>query len=532
MKKIKYLIFLASLGAVSCAKLGENPRSFIPASQFYKTQADAVAAVTAAYSLLNSGANSIQTPYNTLFNTGMDFMSDDEAPGPGATNADVRSQAVLGHSASGLRILQIWQQHYAAIKKANIAIDTIPHIKFDATLNKRLVAEAKFLRALYYFNLVRLYGDVPLVLHDQTSIKLSDLQIARTPYTTVYAQIEKDLTEATADLPNSYASADVGRATAGAAQSILAKVYLTERKWQQAATTALSVINGPYGYDLFTNYPDVFLPATKNGKEHIFSAQFKSNSLGQGNNQANRSVLTGIPGITGSYADQVTFYTVPDASKPDGKDHFFSVFKLYPAQDKRKYETFVTHFLSPSDGKYYGKLNDPKILLDSVPFYNKYWDPGTIANLSESGANVPIIRFSDVLLIHAEAENELNGPTTAAYTSLNRVRQRAGLSALPDAVSGTLSQNQLRQEIYLERRLEFVFEYQRWFDLIRERDGSDNGILEASLLTVGKTNVSKGTISPIIINGKPVANKFYLFPIPQQEIDNSNGKLKQNPGWN
>jgi hypothetical protein len=529
MKTIKYyLLILTTVGAASCAKLAENPQSFIPATAFYKTQADAVAAVTAAYSLLNAGSNAVQTPYNTLFNTGMNFMSDDDAPGPGATNADVRSQAVLGHSSSGLRVLQIWQQHYAAIKKANIAIDTIPHIAFDATLNKRLVAEAKFLRALYYFNLVRLYGDVPLVLHDQTSIDLSDLQVPRTPAATVYAQIEKDLTEATVNLPNSYTGADIGRATAGAAQSILAKVYLTERKWQQAVTTSDGVINGPYGYDLFANYPDVFLPATKNGKEHIFSAQFKSNSLGQGNNQAPRSVLTGIPGIVGSYADQVTFYTVPDVTKPDGKDHFFSVYKLYSAQDKRKSETFVTRFLSPVDGKYYGKLNDLKIAGDSVPFFNKYWDPGVVSNLSESSANVSIIRFSEVLLINAEAENELNGPTAKAYVSLNRVRQRAGLTSI---VSGTQTQDQLRQEIYLQRRLEFVFEYQRWFDLIRERDGNDNGILETALLTVGKTNISKGAVTPFIINGKPVANKFYLFPIPQQEIDNSNGKLTQNPGW-
>ncbi|MFC0514135.1 RagB/SusD family nutrient uptake outer membrane protein [Mucilaginibacter angelicae] len=514
-KNIKYLVLLIAFGAASCAKLNEDPRSFIPASQFYKTQADAVAAVTATYSLLNAGANSIQTPYNTLFNTGMNFMADDEGPGPGATNADVRSQAVLGHSASGLRILQIWQQHYAAIKKANIAIDTIPDIKFDATLNKRLVAEAKFLRALYYFNLVRLYGDVPLVLHDQTSINLSDLQVPRTAAATVYAQIETDLTNAAVDLPNNYTGADVGRATAGAANALLAKVYLTERKWDKAVTQAEIVINGPYGYDLFANYADVFLPATENGKEHIFSAQFKANSQGQGNNQAPRSILNGIPGMVGSYADQVVFYSVPDATKPNGVDKFFSIYKLYPANDKRKRVSFVTRFQSPTTNLWYGKLNDATIANDSIPFFNKYFDPSVAANEAESGANVSIIRFSDVLLIHAEAENELNGPTAKAYASINRVRKRAGL----DDLAG-LDQAAFRNAVYLERRLEFVFEYQRWFDLIRERDAAGNGILEASLLKVGKTNVSKGA-----------KGKFYLFPIPQQEIDNSNGKLTQNPGW-
>jgi hypothetical protein len=266
---------------------------------------------------------------------------------------------------------------------------------------------------------------------------------------------------------------------------------------------------------LFTNYADVFLPATENGKEHIFSAQFKSNSQGQGNNQAPRSVLNGIPGMVGSYADQVVFYSVPDATKPNGVDKFFSIYKLYPANDKRKRVSFVTRFQSPATNLYYGKLNDATIANDSIPFFNKYFDPSVAANEAESGANVPIIRFSDVLLIHAEAENELNGPTTKAYASINRVRKRAGL----DDLSG-LDQASFRNAVYLERRLEFVFEYQRWFDLIRERDASGNGILEVSLLKVGKTNVSKGA-----------AGKFYLFPIPQQEIDNSNGKLTQNPGW-
>ncbi|WP_216848923.1 RagB/SusD family nutrient uptake outer membrane protein [Pedobacter sp. L105] len=510
-----YILLLIAFSAASCAKLDENPRSFIPSDQFYKTQADAVAAVNAVYSLLNAGSTGVQTPYNILLNTGMDFMADDVGPGPGATNPDVRSQAVLGHSSTGLRVLQLWQQHYAAIKKANIAIDTIPHITFDATLNKRLVAEARFLRALYYFNLVRLYGDVPLVLHSLNSINLSDQQIARTPVAAVYTQIEADLAAAVVDLPNSYAAADLGRATAGAANALLAKVYLTERKWALAVTQAEAVINGPYGYDLFSNYADVFLPASENGKEHIFSAQFKSNSGGQGNDEAPRSVYTGIPGVQGNYANQVVFYSVPDATKPGGTDKFFSIYKLYTANDKRKRGSFVTRFLSPSTNLYYGKLNDASIPNDSIPFFNKYYDPSVASNESESGANVPIIRFAEILLIHAEAENELNGPTGKAYTSINRVRTRAGLTGL----SG-LTQADFRDAVYLERRLELVFEYQRWFDLIREKDAAGNGILETSLLKVGKTNVSKGA-----------KGKFYLYPIPQQEIDNSNGKLSQNPGW-
>jgi len=515
-KTITYFILTLTLGVISsCAKLKENPDSFIPAKDYYKTKADAINAVNAAYFLLNSGGSAVQTPYNTLFATGMDFMSDDIDPGPGATNADVRSQAVLNHSSTGLRVLQLWQQHYAGIKKANIAIDKVPLIEDAALtddLKKRLVGEAKLLRALYYFNLVRLFGPVPLILHDQDGVTITDFAIEQTPAAGVYLQIEKDLTDAALVLPGSYTGTDLGRGTAGAAKSILAKVYLTQGKWAETILKAEEVTgpypyspgSSPYKYDLFADYSQVFLPAFKNGKEHILSAQFKSNSLGQGNNQAPRGARSGVPGMVGSYTDQVRFYT-------QGTDKNFSIYKLYNANDKRKRNgTFVTRFLG-SDGKWYGDLVDKSIPGDSIPYLNKYWDPAQVANLSESAANVPIIRFSEVLLMLAEAENELNGPSGKAYAAYNRVRERAGLIPL-----SALAKNQFRDSLYLDRRLEFVWENQRWFDLIREKDATGKLILEDALKKVGKTNVS--------------VPKHLLFPIPQQEID-LNAKLRQNAGW-
>ncbi|WP_235324425.1 RagB/SusD family nutrient uptake outer membrane protein [Pedobacter lusitanus] len=512
----KYFLLVLIAGIISsCAKLKENPDSFIPAQEYYKTKADAVNAVNAVYFLLNSGGTSVQTPYNTLFATGMDFMSDDLDPGPGATNPDVRSQAVLNHSSTGLRVLQLWQQHYAGIKKANIAIDKVPVIADPALtdeLKKRLVGEAKLLRGLYYFNLVRLYGAVPLILHDQEGVTITDFAIEQTPVTGVYAQVEKDLSDAASALPDSYSGADLGRATAGAAKSLLAKVYLTQGKWTEAVLKAEEVTGpypyspgaSPYKYELFADYSQVFLPAFKNGKEHILSAQFKSNSLGQGNNQAPRGARTGVPGMVGIYSDQVRFYT-------QGTDKNFSIYKLYSANDKRKKNgTFVTRFLG-SDGKWYGDLVDKAIPGDSIPYLNKYWDPAQAANLSESAANVPVIRFAEVLLILAEAENEINGPSGKAYAAYNRVRERAGLTPF-----STLTKNQFRDSLYLDRRLELVWENQRWFDLIREKDAAGKVILEDALRKVGKTNVS--------------VPKHLLFPIPQQEID-LNSKLKQNAGW-
>lgn len=521
MKSYKYILLaVMTAGLSSCEEfLKEEPESFLSEEQYYKTQTDAVNAVNAVYFFLNSGGSSIQTPYNTLFNTGMNMAGDDEDPGPGATNPDVRSLSVLAHSSSNLRIYEIWQQHYAAVKKANVALEKIPAIQFDDALKARLIGETKFLRAFYYFNLVRLYGDIPLITEYQKFVDAGAYEVAKSPSTEVYAQIEKDLTEAIAALPATYSSPDVGRATAGAAKALLAKVYLTKASfplsnaasYKDAVARAEEVLSaadggtGTYGYDLNANYAEVFLPAFKNNKEHVFSAQFKSNSLNQGNNEYPRSILSGVPGLNGNYAHMVRFYTV-------GDDKSFSIYKLYRPDDKRRDVTFTRSFTSPTNGRKYAlPIANTAVANDSTPFWNKWRDPASASVTNQSAANVPIIRYAEVLLIHAEAENEANGPTAKAYKSINRVRSRAGLPALTPG----LSKNQFRDSVYLDRRLELTYEYQRWFDLIRQKDAAGNPSFVANLHKVGKTNA---------------AEKHRLYPLPQSEIDN-NSLLVQNPGW-
>lgn len=476
MKVLNYTYILLLIAAfVSCKKLEEKPASLFTTDQFYKTQEDAIAAVNSIYQGgLNNGGI---TMYNRLFHLGMEIMSDDAIAGKRVTNADVRSIAVLNHSTTNDRVDELWKEHYIAINRANIAIDRIPLIDMDVTLRTRLVNEAKFLRGLLYFNLVRLWGEVPLVLHEVTSLDPSSIHVAKSPVETIYTQVITDLTDAE-KLPPVMGGADAGRATGGAAKSILAKVYLTRKEWEKAAAKSLEVINGPYGYDLFEDYADVFRAETKNGKEHIFSAQCKSFVNGQGNRLASSATPVGIPGIPAAGTDEPL---LP------------STYALYDVKDKRRDVTFFTQIVSPTNGKLY----------KFEPRFFKYFDPSTILNPTESPRNIPVIRFAEVLLIYAEAVNEASGPG-GAYEAINRVRKRAGL----DPLSG-LDQNSFREAVYLERRLELMFEFQRWFDLIRTKR------MITALHAAGKTYASE---------------KHYLHPIPQREID-LNPKLEQNDLW-
>lgn len=471
----KYLfIFTITAALAACVKLKEAPDSLVVTDQFYKTAEDAVAAVNAVYNgALNNGGI---TMYNRLFNLGFEIQTDDVIAGQRVTNIDVRAMSSLTHSTSNDRVSELWREHYAAINSANIAIDRIPAIDMDTALRARLVNEGKFLRGLLYFNLVRLWGEVPLVLHEVTSLSNETLRVSRAPVEEVYQQVIADLTDAEA-LPPSYNSANAGRATGGAAKAILAKVFLTRKKWGQAAAKALEVINGTYGYDLFPNFADVFNVATKNGIEHIFSAQCKGGN-GQGNRLASSCTPVGIPGVAAAGTDE------PHES----------IYQLYSTADKRRDVTFFTSLVSPTNGQTY----------TFPPRFHKYFDPGNISNPTESNQNVPVIRFAEVLLIYAEAVNEERGPITEAYNAVNRVRRRAGLNDLKG-----LSRSSFREAIYLERRLELMFEFQRWFDLVR------TGRLIQALHSAGKTNAQE---------------KHYLLPVPQRERD-VNPNLTQNKGW-
>lgn len=482
-------LFLSAAALSSCNKLNENPSSVIVSSQFFKTSSDAVSAVNAVYGTLNSDPAGDFPLYGRQLNLLVENGSDNQVYSPSNTNPDVRALGTATYIASNSRVQKVWQQLYYGINRANIAIDNIPAIQIDTVLKARLIRESKFIRALLYFDLVRLYGDVPLVLHNPGNIDLDKLFVSRTAADAVYAQIVSDLKDAT-NLPKTYSGTDVGRATSGAAHALLAKVYVTRKDWPDALTELTTVINGGYGYALFPNYRDVFQKATKNGIEHIFSVQFETN-LGEANSVQDLS-LSFTSFNTGTFP-----IDVPADS---------SVFKLFSKTDTRRAVTFYDSVYNTATGKYVVYKNA------YTPYFNKFVDYSLspLSTQAQSGVNYPVIRYADVLLLYAEVLNEINGaPNGDAYNAINQVRSRAGVARLTTG----LGQSAFRDSVFLERRKEFIQEGHRWFDLVRQ---GGTVLVDALHKIPAKSAAS---------------SKNTLFPIPQVEIQ-LNPQLKQNPGYN
>mgnify|MGYP000384715564 CR=1 FL=1 len=477
LRNILYLI-LFSIFITACS-LEEDPPSNLAPTNFYQSSSDAVAAVNAVYDAFNQ----IGDQSRNLIIMG-DIPSDDANPLP--INADRVQIGAFSTAPTNGIVLQTWQVIYQGINRSNAAIDRIPNIAMDGKLQARLVAEAKFMRAVYYFYLVRWYGGVPLMLSETTSLEAGK-DIARASVPEVYAQIIKDLTEAESALPEIYTGADLGRATAGAAKAMLAKVYLTTKDFTKARDKAQEVITNAakYKYGLFDKYIDVFAVGNKNGKESVFEIQFVAGGVGQGNGMITYFAIENSP-VTGR-----------------GFGSFFPTVELYNSYapgDKRK-ELYINSY-----------VNSAGQTVTTYQHFNKYVDPAAKA-FPEGNNNFPIIRYADVLMMFAEAENEVAGPTASAIEFVNQIRRRAfgfplTMPSTADLASG-IPKDEFRTKIYEEIRWEFVAEGHRWFDLVR------TGRLVSVLQAKGKTNV---------------AEKHNLFPIPQRERD-LNPKLEQNPGY-
>jgi hypothetical protein len=383
-------------------------------------------------------------------------------------------------------ILARWNDSYRGISRANAVLERIGDIAMDDALKKRSIAETKFIRALIYFHLVRSFGDVPLVV---TEIKDPDAgyEYGRQSKSEVYAQIEKDLTEAASVLPVSYTGSDVGRATQGAAKALLGKVYLTQKKFAEAAARLKEVI-ALNVYGLLPNYGDIFRAANKNNKESVFEVQFRAGGVGEGNPWPN------------SFAPENSGNAVIAFGGDGNNQPSADIVNAYEPNDKRKPLSLATSYVNSSG------------VTIQYNHVKKYHDVPATKN--DNGNNIPVIRYADVLLMYAESLNETGyQPSGEAMTYLNEVRNRAGLT--PRTATDLPNQQAFRLAIEQERRVELAFEGHRWFDLVR----TDRAI------TVLNSKKDQLRLVRLL-----TANDM-LFPIPQSQIDINKSKISQNPGY-
>ena len=498
MKLIKYLsiaVFAALLPACSDF-LNKVPEDTINTSNFFQTEDDAVGAINGAYQPLQ---------WPKLYNMRMwttDIMAGNSIVGAGGGTDGIETQDEANFVAStdNQGVLDMWRGSWPGILRCNIILQKVPGMtSISASLKNRVLGEAYFLRAHYYFILVQFFGDVPLVL--QPVEPGDDLRPFRTAKADVYKQIESDLAAAVTLLPQreQYSGTDIGRASKGAAVGMLAKVELTLGKYQRVINLCDSV--KALGYALNTHYGDNFNPATENSVESLFEVQYASGAgkdFWSNENQASwLSTFTGPRGsnmVAGGWGwDQPTQEFV----------------NSYETGDLRKDVTVFYDGCPKFDGMDYKKSY-------STTGYNlrKFLVPLSVsATYDNSPLNFPVLRYADVLLMKAEALNE-TGKTAEAQllatddnATLNKVRVRAGLLNVT-----SLDQAALREKILHERRIELAFEGQRWFDLIRVNNGQ-YGI--DFLHSIGKSNMS---------------SKYLLFPVPQKERD-ANPNLTQNTGY-
>ena len=481
-----FIIIFFTLASTGCAKLDGVPEGIYTTGNFYKTEADALSAVNAVYSGMTS-------PY--LYNQFMEVIqsqgTDDCEWGFGrnTSNTDKTALDKFTYDAGTNLFFQFWSNSYLVINRANAAVENIGAMTSISDEKKqRFQAEARFVRGLMYFNLVRLFGGVPLQLAPTTS--LTNLAIKRATAEEVYAQIISDFQSGADHLPADYDAGNAGRATSGAAMAMLTKVYLTQKEYAKAAEEARKVM-ALGRYALWPSYQDVFLIANENKTESIFEVQFLSGSGNIPSSYAGyyRPSFDKRPGFGGNGDDPVT------------KNHY----DAYPEGDLRRDVNVIKY-------PYTGDPKAPATIKN--PYYvAKFKDPAAL-NVNDGGNNYYIVRYADVLLMFAEAQYLASPGSTEALEAFNQVRRRAyGLPLNTPSVKdlpGGLSAAAFQDSVLNERRLEFAFEGQRRFDLLR----------------TGKLKQAVNAQDPTIT----VRESDNLFPIPSQEMD-TNPLLEQNPGF-
>ncbi len=495
MKKICIPVILMVIVLSACDKefLEKSPIVGTTEENFYRNEADAIAAVNAAYASLQfqlSPAGHFRWFWG-------DIMSDDAEKGGGSDN-DVYALLLLetfqGQSNTDL-LESEWGADYEGIYRANVVLEKVPPIDMDQDLKARILAEAKFIRAWNFYNLVTMFGGVPLADH---VLAPSEYNMPRATADAVWDLIESDLTEASVDLwkRSEYPIADLGRITHGAAQALLCKTYLWRQKWPEAKAAAEAVINSNE-YVLVANYADIFPIYGENNSESVFEIQYMNASGGNwGKNNANEGTFTNVfTRARGQFAGYG--FNIPTQD-------FVDEFLAEGFEDPRLKSTVFMLGDTMGDRGIFtidAAAGAPYVYYSKKYFNNKSEDAPFGDPNPNGGTNDRVIRYADVLLMHAEASYH-TGDEEGARNSLNQVRARVTIPAI------SFSGPALLEAIYRERRLELGMEAHRFFDLVRTGRGPT---------VLGSLGFTTGV--------------HELFPIPQSQIQATNGALAQNPGY-
>lgn len=458
--KSKIYVLIMAMFLVSC---GDDFTTLSPISQrnvdnFYNNPNDFVLAINATY-----GALQLDGTYNQSYWVMFEMRSDNTDQGPDVTGLanELAVVNVFSENALNQFVGDAYRDSYVLITRANIILDKIDGVAMDNALRNRIKGEALFLRSLAYYHLAIAFDNIPLILSEVTDI---NAPVVQSSAQAVYTQIAADLAQAEEFLPVRHTGVNLGRATKGAAATLLAKVQLTLGQ-NSAAETVLRRIIGQYGYSLLPNYASLWGVGNKNNAESIFEVQYRAGGFG-----------TGSP---------FTNYFSPNAFLQNGLGNARNrptqnMYDAYEPGDARRDISVATSYVNQA-----GNTVQALYILKyrSEPFTN-----------NDSDINWPVFRYADVLLMLAEAIGE----GAEAYSLINQVRARAGLSPIDANTPGTFQQKLLR-----ERRVELAFENHRWPDLRRF------GVAQQTMQGMG--------LSPKI-----------LFPIPQRELDVTPG-MQQNP---
>lgn len=419
---------------------------------------------------------------------------------------------------------------FNTIQKSNWFLANVDKTTMDENLKKRMKAEARFLRAYKYFIMSQLYGDVQLVTTNVTTDEANS--IPRTSKDEVLKFVLDELTAAAADLPESYSGSDVGRITSGAAWALKARAELFNQKYEDCVASCNNVLGK---YFLFNSYAGLFRIQNEHNSEIILDVEYLENSLplwGLGTLPPGSSGGWYIVGPTQSLVDT---YEMSNGKTIDDPSSGYDPNDPYKNRDPRLSATIIVPG-SLYDGKYFDPV-DPS----SVDYYLGYAYTGYsirkyIADLSDykdkwnTGLNIPVIRYAEVLLTYAEAKIELKQIDNSVYDAIDQVRLRAGLPAVDRTVYN--SQTKMRELVRRERRVELAMEGLRWYDIQRWKIGDQamsGPVLGARIGTVDP-NTGKYTLTGPNIVVEQRTFKSYLWPIPQSEID-INKTLTQNFGY-